>query len=111
MKPISEPLPVVVGRDAPLEFHAWQPGDALVADAHGVLAPVERGVVVRPELLVVPCVGFNARGYRLGYGGGYYARTLAAGQPPRTVGIAYAMCEAVFAVGAHDVRMGAVVTE
>ena len=108
---IALALPVVVGRDAPLEFHIWQPGDALVADAHGVLAPVERSAVVRPELLVVPCVGFNARGYRLGYGGGYYDRTLVAEQPPRTVGIAYAMCEAVFTVAAHDVRMGAVITE
>lgn len=104
-------LPVVVGRDAPLEFHAWRPGDALIADAHGVMAPVERGAVVRPELLVVPCVGFDVDGYRLGYGGGYYDRTLAAEPLPRTVGIAYAMCESVFAVAAHDVRMGKVITE
>jgi 5-formyltetrahydrofolate cyclo-ligase len=66
---------------------------------------------VKPEVLVVPCVGFDAHGYRLGYGGGYYDRTLAAEQAPRTVGVAYAMCEAVFAVGPHDVRMGTVVTE
>jgi 5-formyltetrahydrofolate cyclo-ligase len=104
-------LPVVVGRDAPLEFHAWRPGDALIVDAHGVMAPAERGAAVRPDLLVVPCVGFDGQGYRLGYGGGYYDRTLAAEQPPRTVGVAYAMCEAVFSVGPHDVKMGAVVTE
>ena len=104
-------LPVVVERDAPLVFHAWRPGDALIADAHGVMAPVERSATVKPDLLVVPCVGFDARGYRLGYGGGYYDRTLAAEQPPRTVGVAYAMCEAVFGVGPHDVRLGAVVTD
>lgn len=104
-------LPVVVARDAPLVFHVWRPGDALAADAHGVMAPVERGAVVTPELLVVPCVGFDARGYRLGYGGGYYDRTLAVERPPRTVGVAYAAYEAVFAVNAHDVRLGAMITD
>ena len=104
-------LPVVVRRNAPLVFYAWRPGDVLAADAHGVMAPVKRGADVQPELLVVPCVGFDASGYRLGYGGGYYDRTLAGKQPLRTVGIAYAMCEAVFGAGGHDVRMDTVVTE
>ena len=104
-------LPVVVRRDAPLVFHAWRPGDLLTADAHGVMAPVERRAAVQPELLAVPCVGFNAHGYRLGYGGGYYDRTLAVKAPPRTVGIAYAMCEAVFEGGSYDVKMGAIIAE
>jgi 5-formyltetrahydrofolate cyclo-ligase len=104
-------LPVVLERDAPLVFYSWRPGDELVTDAHGVMAPVDRSEVVCPDLLLMPCVGFNARGYRLGYGGGYYDRTLGVGKPPRTVGIAYAMCEAEFIVGAHDVRMEAVMIE
>lgn len=104
-------LPVVVERDAPLVFHAWQPGDCLAADAHGVMAPVKRVSTTQPELLVVPCVGFNTYGYRLGYGGGYYDRTLAGKQPPRAAGIAYAPCEAVFETGAHDIRMDVVITE
>jgi 5-formyltetrahydrofolate cyclo-ligase len=104
-------LPVVVKRDAPLMFHAWRPGDALAADVHGVMAPVGCGEIVWPELLLMPCVGFNDQGYRLGYGGGYYDRTLAVKQPPRTVGITYAMCEAVFGAGGHDVRIDVVITE
>jgi 5-formyltetrahydrofolate cyclo-ligase len=104
-------LPVVLRRDTPLVFHAWRPRDALVADVHGVMVPVERGAAVQPELLVVPCVGFNAHGYRLGYGGGYYDRTLAVKAPPRTVGIAYAICEAVFEVGTHDVKIGTIIAE
>ena len=104
-------LPVVVRRDAPLVFHRWRPGDALVADAHEVMAPVKRGAAVQPELLVVPCVGFNAHGYRLGYGGGYYDRTLATKAPPRTVGVAYAMSEAVFEGGIYDVKLGAIIAE
>lgn len=104
-------LPVVVRRHAPLTFYAWRPGDELVVDAHGVKAPLARGHIVHPELLLLPCIGFNAGRYRLGYGGGYYDRTLAAERPPRTVGIAYAMCEARFEADAHDVPMDWVVTE
>jgi 5-formyltetrahydrofolate cyclo-ligase len=104
-------LPVVPRRHAPLKFYAWRPGDALVVDAHGVMAPVERERIIHPELLLLPCVGFNAQRYRLGYGGGYYDRTLAIERPPRTVGIAYAMGEAAFEADAHDVAMDWVVTE
>jgi 5,10-methenyltetrahydrofolate synthetase len=83
----------------------------LVVDAHEVMVPVDRSEVVRPDLLLLPCVGFNAQGYRLGYGGGYYDRTLGVGKPPRTVGIAYGICEADFEANEHDVGMGAVITE
>jgi len=104
-------LPVVVRRHAPLVFYAWQPGDALAVDAHGVMAPFARGQIIHPELLLIPCIGFNAGRYRLGYGGGYYDRTLAAERPPRTVGIAYAMGEAGFGADGHDVPMDYVITE
>ena len=104
-------LPVVIKRDAPLVFYAWRPGEALVKDAHGVMAPVVRNCLVEPEVLLLPCVGFNEEGYRLGYGGGYYDRTLAAMPGVRAVGIAYAAGKAEFAADAYDMAMELVLTE
>jgi 5,10-methenyltetrahydrofolate synthetase len=105
-------LPVVKDRNAPLLFCAWRPGEALERHAHQIPVPVDRSRVLEPEMLLLPCVGFNARRFRLGYGAGYYDRTLAASlNPPRTAGIAYALCEAGFVEDAHDVAMDWVVTE
>src|SRR5690242_2112103 len=70
-------LPVVENRNAPLLFCAWRPGEALEQHAHKIPVPVNRSRVLEPELLLLPCVGFNARRFRLGYGAGYYDRTLA----------------------------------
>ena len=70
-------LPVVSGRHLPLQWVAWAPGDPMSAGAYGIATPaVQRPV--RPVVLLVPCVGFDRRGFRIGYGGGYYDRTLAA---------------------------------
>ena len=96
-------LPVVVRRHAALEFAAWTPGEAMVLDPMGVAVPQELRTVPRPPALLVPCLGFNAQGYRLGYGGGFYDRTLADGLRPATLGIAYACQATVFAVDSHDV--------
>jgi len=103
-------LPVVAGKDAPLRFIEWQPGDALAQDAFGVAVPV-RGAQIAPAALLVPCVGFNAQRYRLGYGGGFYDRTLAAPPRPRTVGIGYACAQAEFDADAHDIALDTVLTE
>ena len=78
-------LPVVVARDAALAFAAWTPGEAMHKDAMGVAVPERLRLAARPPALLVPCLGFDARGYRLGYGGGYYDRTLAAAPRPLTV--------------------------
>jgi 5,10-methenyltetrahydrofolate synthetase len=104
-------LPVVMERDAPLAFTAWTPGEAMIADAMGVQVPAELRFIARPPALLIPCLGFSADGYRLGYGGGYYDRTLEAAPRPRTLGIAYSDQLAQFPHAAHDVPLDAIVTE
>lgn len=104
-------LPVVVERHAPLGFAAWTPGEAMVSDRMGVAVPAELRMVERPPALLVPCLGFNEHGYRLGYGGGFYDRTLAGGVRPATLGIAYACQAATFDADVHDVPLDLIVTE
>jgi 5,10-methenyltetrahydrofolate synthetase len=82
-------LPVVSKEHKTMVFHAWYPGCPMEEDAYGIPKPKDTEVVV-PTLLFVPCVGYGAGGYRLGYGGGFYDRTLATLQPkPLTVGLAF----------------------
>ena len=82
-------LPVVNKQHKTLIFHAWYPGCPMEEVAYGIPKPKDTEVVV-PTLLFVPCVGYGPGGYRLGYGGGFYDRTLATLQPrPLTVGLGY----------------------
>ena len=87
-------LPVVTGLGAPLLFRLWAPGDRLVEAGFGLMEPVAERAEVTPEVLLMPLLAFDRRGMRLGYGGGFYDRTLAAlydrGLAPLAVGIAYA---------------------
>lgn len=104
-------LPVVMERDAPLSFTHWTPGEPMIPDEMGVQVPAELRFVERPPALLIPCLGFNADGYRLGYGGGYYDRTLEAAPRPYTLGIAYSNQEAQFSHAPHDVPLDVIVTE
>ena len=84
-------LPVVDKVHKKLVFHAWYPGCRMEEDAYGIPKPKDTDQVV-PTLLLVPCVGWGPGGYRLGYGGGFYDRTLASiAPPPVTVGLGYSM--------------------
>ena len=103
-------LPIVVDRNAPLRFIEWKPGDPMTKDAFGVAIPVS-GVEVQPDGLLIPCVGFNEGRFRLGYGGGFYDRTLACAQRPVTVGIGYECSRTRFEADAHDVPLDFVITE
>jgi 5-formyltetrahydrofolate cyclo-ligase len=69
-------LPVVQDKKQPLVFRAWRPGDPLEAGAFGTLQPTARRAVVEPEVLIVPLLAVDEEGWRLGYGGGFYDRTL-----------------------------------
>jgi 5-formyltetrahydrofolate cyclo-ligase len=104
-------LPLAARKNAPLAFAPWKPGDALVKDALGVWVPAAGTAAVNPEALLIPCVGFNSRNQRLGYGGGYYDRTLARQPRPATLGIAYAYSRCEFEGDAHDVALERVITE
>jgi 5,10-methenyltetrahydrofolate synthetase len=112
--PREASLPIVKERGVPLEFHAWTPATPMKIGHHKIAEPTSGRVVV-PQLLFVPCVGFDADGYRLGYGGGYYDRTLAAwpgSKKPVTVGIAYEACRTQdLQREAHDIALDLIVTE
>ena len=82
-------LPVVDKMHKTLKFHAWYPGCPMEEDAYGIPKPKDTEVIV-PTLLFVPCVGYGTGGFRLGYGGGFYDRTLATLEPrPYTVGLGF----------------------
>ena len=104
-------LPVVMAPDAPLQFVAWTPGAPLVKDAFGVSIPAAPLVALQPQALLIPCVGFTHAGLRLGYGGGFYDRTLASPAHPLAIGIAYACTRADFDAAEYDVAMDVIVTE
>lgn len=78
-------LPVVHKRGEPLSFRAWRPGDSLEAGAFGTLQPSASGETLQPDALLVPLLACDEDGYRLGYGGGFYDRTLAGLRQRRTV--------------------------
>lgn len=82
-------LPEVVQKNAPLQFRAWWPGVPMTTGVYDI--PIPDGTDrVEPQALLIPPVGFDSLGYRIGYGGGFYDRTLAASAPrPLTIGVAF----------------------
>ncbi|MXP62149.1 5-formyltetrahydrofolate cyclo-ligase [Roseomonas sp. M0104] len=104
-------LPVTPPRGSPLVFRRWRIGEALVAGRFGTSVPAE-GEAVAPDFLLVPLLAFDRRGMRLGYGGGYYDRTLAGLPGARAIGVAYAVQEVPeLPVGAHDQPLAGIATE
>lgn len=105
-------LPVVVAEDSPLAFRAWQPDTPLAPDRYGIPTPTAGDWLV-PDLILLPLNGFDAAGYRLGYGGGYFDRTLAALSPrPLAVGVGFEINRVdSIRPEAHDQRLDWLVTE
>lgn len=85
-------LPVLQGKGKPLLFRAWQPGDQTAPGVWGIAEPTPEKPSVEPDILLVPLLAFDLAGWRLGYGGGFYDRTLRrlrAGKAVLAVGIAF----------------------
>jgi 5-formyltetrahydrofolate cyclo-ligase len=103
-------LPVTPKRGAPLTFRRWQPGDALIQERFGTMRPTGEPLV--PDILLIPLLAFDATGARLGYGGGFYDRTLANLPHRFRLGCAFAAQQVdSVPVGPYDIRLDAVATE
>jgi 5-formyltetrahydrofolate cyclo-ligase len=107
-------VPVIVGAGQALRFREWSAGSGMIAGEFGAQIPAEGGWI-EPEVLIVPLLSFDARGYRLGYGGGFYDRTLEGlrlKRPTVAVGFGFAAQEvAEVPIDGFDQRLDAMVTE
>lgn len=106
-------LPAVVGADQPLALRVWEQGTALFESGFGTLAPSPLAPQAEPDIILVPLLGFDRDGTRLGYGGGYYDRTLASlTKKPKLVGLAFAVQELpLIPRDTHDIPLDLVITE
>ena len=108
-------LPVVAGRGRPLIFRAWREGDEMADGAFGIREPLPAAAEIEPGVLLVPLLAFDRAGFRLGYGGGFYDRSLAdlrEKAPVLAVGIAWAGQEtAAVPRDSHDQPLDWIVTE
>ena len=85
-------LPAMLGKGKPLLMRAWAPGEPLATATWGIQEPLGDSVVLEPDVVLVPLLAFDGQGYRLGYGGGFYDRTLAGLRAKKSivaVGLAY----------------------
>lgn len=108
-------LPCVVGDEQPLVFREWKLGDPLVKESFGTVAPADSAPEHAPDVLLVPMLAFDRKGYRLGYGGGFYDRTLEklrTFKDVKAVGVAYAAQEvAAVPTNEFDQPLDLVLTE
>lgn len=110
-------LPRMVAKDAPLVFHHWQPGASLTRHMLGIEEPSAEQEILVPEVVLVPLLAFDGDGYRLGYGAGFYDRTMQALReaptpPPLFIGVAYSMQEVEHVpAGEHDQPLDGIITE
>jgi 5-formyltetrahydrofolate cyclo-ligase len=108
-------LPIVVKLGHPLEFRRWYPGEATVPGKWDIPRPPDTSPLVEPDVLLVPLLAFDRTGFRLGYGGGFYDRTLEllrSKKPVTAIGIGYAAQEVDRVPhDAHDQKLDFVMTE
>ena len=106
-------LPVVETPGTPLVFRRWRPGMTMVKGHWNIPVPPDTSDRITPVIALAPLVGWDGEGYRLGYGGGYFDRTLAALSPrPIVIGVGFQSARiATIFPQPHDIRMSAIVTE
>ena len=104
-------MPLALEKNTALRYASWQPGDVMSKDASGTLAPLARSGFIEPDVVLAPCLGFTETRLRLGYGGGYFDRTLAQVPRPLAIGIAYASAQVAFDASAHDVALDLIITD
>ena len=108
-------LPVVVGQGMPLIFRRWTPRDLLIEGPYGIMEPSSRLAEVLPDIVFVPLAAFDRRGHRIGFGAGYYDRTLQAlraAKPILAIGVAFGVQEVdSIPDDPHDERLDYVLTE
>ena len=105
-------FPRIVAKNAALEFHLVPDGEMLRRGTHGIHEPLAHWPRAIPDMLLVPLLAYDDQGFRLGYGGGYYDRTLAALPHARAIGIAYAAQHMDFLPrDAHDYPLNAILTQ
>lgn len=102
-------LPFARRDPAEMVFRRWDGAEPAAQDECGI--STSTGAVAVPDVVLVPCVGFTREGFRLGYGGGYFDRWLAAHPGVTTVGLAWSGAETHFAVEAHDRALTLILTE
>ena len=103
--------PIVVETGAPMSFRPWTPSTIMARDRHGIPIPAT-GNPVQPEIVLLPLVAFDAAGFRLGYGGGYFDRTLATLPALMAIGVGFELCHVSSTLpGHHDLPLDAIVTE
>ncbi len=105
-------LPVIAATDAPLEFHAWRPGDLMQDGPMNIPQPSKAALVI-PDCLLIPVVAYDAKNFRLGYGAGFYDRTLAQmAHKPVTIGTAFGFQRVEdIRPHAYDLALDHIVTE
>lgn len=108
-------LPVIMARDAPLIFRSWRMDDELERGPFGTLQPAAGATPLQPDIVLVPLAAFDRRGHRIGYGGGYYDRTLQKLRAAATIvaaGVAFAMQEVeTIPASPHDALLDIVLTD
>jgi 5-formyltetrahydrofolate cyclo-ligase len=108
-------LPIVIGEGLPLEFRRWLPGEPTIPGVWGIPRPPDLAPIMEPDVLIIPMLAFDRAGYRLGYGGGFYDRTLEKLRIRKTIiaiGAAYSAQEiSRVPISTHDQALDFIITE